>query len=183
MLAEIIVRNHICSCRISAVYHLSPFTLRRRRKSPPLIPLRLSMGVLNAPLCCLIVVPPHSHNSRKHHLWSDKLLQFYLHTFYLSRLIDLFSGTATQINGLQKNYCAPRCHQWCCGQHAGRSESSVCLSVCLSGKTMFLCSVWVPKIWANKFTASVSSIIEIFTFWFVSKWQMVWHFGMSCNDV
>lgn len=120
----------------------------------------------------------HNHNSRR--LWSVRVVVFVCQV-WVTCLVSL-CGRAAHIKGLQKNGCAPR-FCLCCGQRAGRSESPVCLVVRLSGKRMCLCSVWALKIWANKFTASVSSIIEIFTYGFVSKWQMVWHFGMSFNDV
>lgn len=39
------------------------------------------------------------------------------------------------------------------------------------------------EIRSNKFTASASSITEIYAHCSLSKWQMRWNLGMSCNDI
>lgn len=154
-LAEIIVRNQICSCTKSAVYHLSPLSpLCRNQKYLPSL-LHLIEGVLNAPSCHLIYLlwrdqTQHTRKrERKHHLWSNKTWSFSPHYGCLQR------GT--------ENSC-----------HFGRDET-ITLE-CLSGKEMLMCSVWAQKIWANKFTASASSILEILTFIFVYRRQIAGYF-------
>lgn len=66
-LAQIIVRNPISSCRISAVYHLSPFTLGWQRRRPACTPSHPGSVKLVSP--CAVDSPPPPSSSRLSELY------------------------------------------------------------------------------------------------------------------
>lgn len=191
-LAEIIVRNQICSLRISAVHHLNPFPLCHHQKH---VPSSLDLSVWE---CFRLLLPSFTYGATK-----TRAIVFFDNTtscaltctlvFLKQGLVDLtcevtalididfpdsyliaLHGRAVWMNENLEFVSQGVCS---CDQHAEMSEPASLL--CLSRKSLFIHSMWALKIWDNKFTASMSSIIYNFTFWFVSKRQMASKLGIN----